>query len=206
LGFGEGEDEFFLIGGEDERGKGGVVESYVGDFVDEEGEPAFGLEGVAFEEAGGMSELVVCEGDSLGFHFAGGGVVSAGWDVVFIFRVVVVLVVLIIDLVLVFTFAVFGSSVCLGLDLEGLKMRKAVWIEFSICECVDNYAGIDGHFDVLAAHVLADGVGLVGFVVVAVVVFEELATLEELRTNLLLLWVELDGDCVECRNRHCAAK
>lgn len=49
LGFGEGENEFLLRCGKNERGKGGVVEDDGDDGVDEKGEPAFGFEGCGFE-------------------------------------------------------------------------------------------------------------------------------------------------------------
>jgi hypothetical protein len=39
---------------------------------------------------------------------------------------------------------------------------------------------------------------------VAVVVFEKLAALEELSVNLLLLGVKFERNCVECRDGHCA--
>ena len=46
---GEGEDEFFVVGGEDEGFEGSGVPVDVGDVVDEEFEPFFVLEGVAVE-------------------------------------------------------------------------------------------------------------------------------------------------------------
>jgi hypothetical protein len=65
LGFGEGEDELFLIFGKDEVGEGGVVPGDFGNLVDEERQPALGLEGVALEQGGAADELVFEEGDLL---------------------------------------------------------------------------------------------------------------------------------------------
>lgn len=61
LRFGEGEDKFFLVLWEDEGGEGLGVEGDFGDGVDEEGEPAFGFEGVPFEQGSAVEELLFGE-------------------------------------------------------------------------------------------------------------------------------------------------
>lgn len=75
-------------------------------------------------------------------------------------------------------------------------MGKAVGVEFAVCECVNDDSRIHCDFDVTAAHVLSDTKALVLFVVIAMIVFKQLAAFQELAMDLLLLGVKLKRECL----------
>ena len=83
-----------------------------------------------------------------------------------------------------------------------MEEGKAVGVELSVCEHVDDNSRVDSDFDVATIHVLPDSERLVVLVMIAVIMLKKSAALDQLARDLFVLGMELQGEGIKVFDLH----